>query len=87
MVVSFTALIGGTETILTERLGKIKLNTFQRTLTQHSLKSVREAIQIVLLTKTWTYSFLATGGELHTENLRLTTGKGFMENMKIYEQV
>ena len=38
VVVTFTTLTGGTETVLTERLDKTTLNTLQRTLTAHSLK-------------------------------------------------
>ena len=37
-VVAFTTSTGGTETVLTERLGKATLNTLRRTMTAHSLK-------------------------------------------------
>ena len=38
VVVTFTTLTGGTETVLTERLGKTTLNTLRGILTAHSLK-------------------------------------------------
>ena len=59
VVVTFTTLTGGTETVLTERLDKTTLNTLRRTLTAHSLKWVTEALQIVWFTETGTHSFLA----------------------------
>ena len=64
VVVTFTTLTGGTETVLTERHDKTTLNTLRRTLTAHSLKWVTEALQIVWFTETWTHSFLAPKEEL-----------------------
>ena len=49
MVVAFTTLTSGTETVLTERLDKRTLNTLHRTLHINSTftKRVTEALQIV----------------------------------------
>ena len=47
VVVTFTTLTGGTETVLTERLDKTMLNTLRWRLSAHSLKWVTEALQIV----------------------------------------
>lgn len=60
MVVTFTALTGGTEIVLTERLGKLTLNTLQQILTAHLLNRVIEVLLIVLSTETWTKSILST---------------------------
>ena len=62
--IAFTELTGGIETVLTERLAKISLNTFKQILTAHSLKWVTEALQMVWFTETWTQSFLAPREEL-----------------------
>ena len=64
VVVTFTTLTGGTETVLTERLDKTTLNTLHRTLTAHSLKWVTQALQIVWFTETLTHSFPASREEL-----------------------
>ena len=64
VVVTFTTLTGGTETVLTERLDKTTLNTLRQTLTAHSLKWVTEALQIAWFAETWTHSFLAPREEL-----------------------
>ena len=61
VVVTFTTLTGGTETVLTERHDK---TTLTLTLTAHSLKWVTEALQIVWFTETWAHSFLAPREEL-----------------------
>ena len=47
VVVTFTTLTGGTETVLTKRLDKTTLNTLRLTLTVHSLKWVKEVLQIL----------------------------------------
>ena len=47
VVVTFTTLTGGTETLLTKRLDKTSLNTLRRILKAHSLKRVTETLQIV----------------------------------------
>ena len=59
VVLTFTTLAGGTETVLIKRLDKTTLNTLRQTLTAHSLKWVTEALQIVWFTETGTHSFLA----------------------------
>ena len=59
VVVTFTTLTGGTETVLTEKLNKTTLINLQRTLTAHSQKWVTEVLQIVWFTETWTHSFPA----------------------------
>ena len=41
VIVTFTTLTSRTETVLTERLDKITLNTLRRTLTAHSQKLYR----------------------------------------------
>ena len=47
VVVTFTTLTGGTETVLTERLDKTMLNILRWRLSAHSLKWITEALQIV----------------------------------------
>ena len=64
VVVTFTTLTGGTETVLTKRLDKTTLNTLRLTLTVHSLKWVKEVLQILWFTETWTHSFVAPTEEL-----------------------
>ena len=77
VVLTFTTLAGGTETVLIKRLDKTTLNTLRQTLTAHSLKCITEALQIVWFTETWTHSFLAPREELETEHLET----GLMEGM------
>ena len=60
VVLMFTTLTGGAETVLTERLGKTTLNTLQQTLTVYSLVRVAEISQTVLFRETLTHSLLTS---------------------------
>ena len=64
MVVTFTTLAGGAETVLTKRLDKTPLNTLRWTLTGYSLKWVTEAWQTVWFIEASTHSSWAPREEL-----------------------
>ena len=76
VVITFTTLVGRTETVLTEKLDKTVLGW---TLTVHSIKWATEAFQIARFTETWTHSFLAPRERTLTEHILTTTGTSLME--------
>ena len=51
VVITFATLTRWTETVLTERLGKTTLFTFQQTLTIHVLSRLKDILLTVLLTE------------------------------------